>query len=181
LPVSGHPRRSVVVSVLWAVVSSLFVLGVYFLIGRFAHDGWSVGITLVVGAGLFAFSLTRQFRQILSSDQPELRAVQALGVIVAIFLVVFAATYLSFPQGSFSESLDATSALYVAIATLTTVGYGDITPISDSARIVVSLQMILDLVLIGVIVRSVISAARSTAEQRRATPETGFEDGESID
>ena len=41
-----------------------------------------------------------------------------------------------------------------------TVGFGDITPRTDSGRILVSLQMLLDLVIIGAVVRILINAAK---------------------
>jgi voltage-gated potassium channel len=61
---------------------------------------------------------------------------------------------------SFSEPLDHTRALYFTITVLSTVGFGDITPRTDPTRIMVSIQMLLDLVLIGVVVRVIFSAAR---------------------
>jgi hypothetical protein len=42
-----------------------------------------------------------------------------------------------------------------------TVGFGDITPESNGARIVISTQMLLDLVVIGAVVRLLVSAAKS--------------------
>jgi voltage-gated potassium channel len=51
-------------------------------------------------------------------------------------------------------------ALYFTMATFATVGYGDITPVSEPARFVTLLQMIGGLVLIGVVARVLIGAAR---------------------
>jgi voltage-gated potassium channel len=46
------------------------------------------------------------------------------------------------------------------LAVFSTVGFGDITPGTDLARIMVSVQMLLDLVIIGVVVRLLLNAAR---------------------
>ena len=59
------------------------------------------------------------------------------------------------------EPLDHTGALYFAITIFSTVGFGDITPKTDLARIVASVQMLLDLVLLGTLVRLLVTAARS--------------------
>jgi hypothetical protein len=47
-----------------------------------------------------------------------------------------------------------------------TVGFGDITPRTDPARLVVSTQMLLDLAIIGVVVRMIFTAARSRIAPR---------------
>ena len=78
--------------------------------------------------------------------------------------MVFAIVYLSLSQSSathFSEPLDHTGALYLVITVFSTVGFGDITPESDGARIVVSIQMLLDLVVLGAVVRLLVNVAKS--------------------
>jgi hypothetical protein len=73
---------------------------------------------------------------------------------------------------NFSESLDHTGALYLAITVFSTVGFGDITPQSDLARIATSIQMLLDLVVIGAVVRLLTTAAK-TGLGGPATPDDG--------
>ena len=50
--------------------------------------------------------------------------------------------------------------MYFTITVFSTVGFGDITPRTDSWRILVSIQMLLDLVIIGAVVRILINAAK---------------------
>ena len=79
-----------------------------------------------------------------------------------MFLLVFAILYLSLSQAAtthFSQPLNHTGALYLTITVFSTVGFGDITPKGDLARIVVSIQMLLDLVVIGAVVRLIATAA----------------------
>jgi hypothetical protein len=52
------------------------------------------------------------------------------------------------------------------VTTLSTVGFGDITASSDAARIVVTVQMIFDIVFIGFAVRVLTSVARRRAGGR---------------
>lgn len=154
-------RREVVLTFVWTVLSAALVIAAYFLIGFAGDTLWTVVGTLVVGGVLFVLSLTRQFRRVVTAELPGLRAFRALGITVALFLVIFAGAYLSFPPGSFSRELNHISALYFAITVLSTVGFGDITPETDPARVVVSTQMLLGLVLIGVVVRAFLAAAQS--------------------
>ena len=92
-----------------------------------------------------------------------MRAAVALGVVIPLFFVLFATTYLSMSDASgttFTQGLDHTRALYFTITIFSTVGFGDITPANDPARLVVSAQMILDLILIGGVVRILVGAAK---------------------
>jgi hypothetical protein len=113
---------------------------------------------------LVAAVLVWQIRRISTAELPELRAVEALGIIIAVFLVGFSIIYLSMSHSSvrtFTQSLDHTRALYFTISVFSTVGFGDITPRTDTARLIVAAQMLIDLAIIGVVVRLIFNAARS--------------------
>ena len=60
-----------------------------------------------------------------------------------------------------------TRALYFAVTIFSTVGFGDITPKTDLARIIVSIQMLLDLVIIGAVVRLLLTAAQAGLARAR--------------
>jgi hypothetical protein len=101
--------------------------------------------------------------RILNSDLPGLRAVEALAVILILLTVVFAATYLSVVHESphsFNQTLTHNSALYFTITVLCTVGFGDIVPVTDLARMMVSVQMIVDLVFVAAVVRVFFTAVK---------------------
>ena len=113
-----------------------------------------------------------QIGRINSAELPELRAVEALGIVIALFLVLFSAIYLSLSHGdkfTFTQDLDHAKALYFTITIFSTVGFGDITPQTDAARLIVSAEMLLDLAIIGVVVRLLLNVAKSRiARHRRA-------------
>jgi voltage-gated potassium channel len=93
-----------------------------------------------------------------------------LGTSVPLFLVVFSTTHYlinGLRPGSYSEQLTRLDALYYTMTTFATVGFGDITPVSDAARLVTLLQMIDGLILIGVVARVLIGAARLRQQDRR--------------
>jgi voltage-gated potassium channel len=119
---------------------------------------------LTVGLVLLACFISWQTTRVARSELPELRAAQALGAVLPLFLVVFASLYLSYSYVSpfsFSERLDHTRALYFTITVFSTVGFGDIVPRTDPARIIVSFQMLLDLVIIGAVVRVILNAVKT--------------------
>jgi len=77
--------------------------------------------------------------------------------------VAFAAGYLSLSNADvthFSEPIDHNGSLYLTVTIFSTVGFGDITPEGGLARMVVSVQMLLDLVIIGAVVRVLTTAAK---------------------
>jgi hypothetical protein len=157
-------RRVLVRSSLSVTAAWVVIIGVYYALP--VGNGLGLGTSLRLTAGLtfFAVAVAWQAKRIVGSDLPEVRAVQALAVIVPLFLVIFAVIYLSIAHSStssFSESLDHTRALYFTVTVFSTVGFGDITPKTDFARIIVSVQMLLDLVIIGAVVRLLINAAKA--------------------
>jgi voltage-gated potassium channel len=156
-------RRKLVGVLVSAVATWVLLFGTYYLL---PFDDVTTGeavLRIVVGVIAFLALLVWQVRRVRASTTPGLRAVQALGGAVALFIFTFAVGYLSLSHaspGRFSEALDHTGALYLTVTILATVGFGDITPKDDLARILVSLQMILDLIVIGTVVRALATAAR---------------------
>jgi MFS family permease len=67
---------------------------------------------------------------------------------VASCVLAFSSAYLSLSQkdnNSFSEVLTQVSSVYFSLVTFATVGYGDIAPESSSARILVSIEIIVSM------------------------------------
>lgn len=57
-------------------------------------------------------------------------------------------------------------ALYFTMTVFSTVGFGDITPVSEPARLLITGQMAVDLVLIGVAARVLVGAVQEGVRQR---------------
>src|SRR5262245_45240719 len=152
----GERRRAALRAVITVALAWMVLVGLYYVVPAGHVSDASAVVRLGTGIALFAAVLAWQARQIVRAELPELRAVQAL--------VVFAVIYLSLSHASasaFSQHLDHTSALYFTVTVFSTVGFGDITPATDLARIMVSIRMPLDLVLIGAVVRLLLRAART--------------------
>ncbi len=144
----------------------MVIFGAYYVLPISRESELRAVVRLAADIALIASVFLWQIRRISRAELPELRAIEALGIIVALFLVLFSGVYLALSRntGAFTQSLDQTRALYFTISVFSTVGFGDITPRTDTARLIVSAQMLLDLVVIGAVVRLIFSAARSRVE-----------------
>jgi len=101
------------------------------------------------------------------------QAVEALAVAVPLFLLLFAAGYylMSYASPSaFTEPMDRTDAIYFTVTVFATVGFGDIAPVTESARVVVTLQMVGDLLVLGVLLQAIVGAVKLGRARRRNAP-----------
>lgn len=143
------------------LLAVLALLAWYFgapLQGRAATEVELGGLLLV------AILIGWQVRVVLRSPYPLLRAVEALALSLPLLIVVFACSYFVMSRdrpGTFSEPLTRVDAMYFALTVFTTVGFGDITARAQEARIVVMVQMLADLIYIGLVVRVLAGAVRT--------------------
>jgi voltage-gated potassium channel len=154
-------RHAVLASLLRVLLTSTGLLALYVALPL--DRGFSAGTVLALGLGVLGIGLlvALQVRSILRSPHPALRAVEAIAFLLPLFLLLFAATYVvlsaSDPR-AFTEPLNRLDCVYFVITVFATVGFGDISPVSDPARMLVSVQMIGDLVLIGLVLRVFVTA-----------------------
>ncbi len=102
-------------------------------------------------------------RAILRAQYPGIRAVQSLAVITPLFLLLFAATYFILgvdDPATFTEHLSRSDAIYLTVTIFATVGFGDITAQTEAARLVVTTQMLLDLVVLGFGIQVIFGAVK---------------------
>jgi voltage-gated potassium channel len=173
-------RRAVFRCGATVVLCWVFLIGAFYVLPFDHESGLRAGVRLGVDVALIGSVFAWQIRRISVAALPELRAVEALGIVIALFLALFSGIYLAMSHESphtFSRALDHTQALYFTISVFSTVGFGDITPRTDTARLVVSAQMLLDLAIIGAVVRLIFNAARSritpsAAAATQASPPT---------
>ena len=119
-----------------------------------------LAILLLVLCGALAW----QIRAVTRSGYPGLRAAEAVSVSVPALVLGFAFAYLRIADtdpAAFSEALTRLDAAYFATTVFSTVGFGDITPRSDTARVAVTVQMVVNLIVVGVIVRVLFGAVQN--------------------
>jgi voltage-gated potassium channel len=148
-------------AVLRAVGTTVALLAIYYLLPLDHYSTWVAATTLVAGLILLVILIGFQIRSIIRSPFPGLRAVEALGTSVPLFLLLFASTYLvmaAISAGSFGQPLTHADALYFTVTVFATVGFGDIVPKTETARLVVTGQMAADLVIIGIGAKVILGA-----------------------
>ncbi|HEY6531554.1 MAG TPA: potassium channel family protein [Acidimicrobiales bacterium] len=167
-----HRRRRLVVwAIVRVVVMTAFVVAAYFAAPVGQDADFTGLIVLIVGGAGFVGALVFQVRRILDSPAPQLRAAEAIATTGVIVIVVFAFTYVCMSvsnSAAFSEPVTKVNGLYFTVTVLATVGFGDITPTTETSRLVVTGQMLLNLLIVGVVVRIIIGASRIGVERRRS-------------
>jgi len=156
-------RRLIATTVLRTAATVALILVGYALAPAEPVTGVDAYFRLAIVLAIIAVVVVLQIQAILSANVPEVRALEAVIVAVALFVALFALFYLGLSKAdpaNFNEPLDRVSAMYFTVTVLATVGFGDISPRTDTARLVVTAQMLLDLALIAIVVRVFFSAAR---------------------
>jgi hypothetical protein len=165
-------RSEVAVTAAVACGCAAVLIAGYYLLPVVPRPHSAVWWRLTIGTVLFVAVLSHEVTSILRHNEPMRRAVIALAVLIPLFVIVFAWIYLTMSRSDpahFGGSLSRTEALYFTVTVLSTVGFGDIHPQTDPARLATTVQMVADLVLLAVVVRLIIGVA--SREERRRVPE----------
>ena len=159
----GRRRRLLAAAIGGTVITVVVLVVGYHLIRFDRGDTWQIGLVAVVALVLLFAGVVLELRAVKVAEFPTLRAVQSLTVSLVVVWLSFAGVYMILSNndsGAFDEVLDHTGAVYFSLTTLTTIGYGDIVPLSHAARNVVMLQMVIDVLIIGVYVKLVTTTVR---------------------
>ena len=144
------------------IVGTVAVLVVLYYLLPLDHSSTGTAVTiLVIGLAVFIALVTLQTRAIIRSPFPGLRAIEALATSVPLFLLLFASTYVVMAKmsaGNFDARLTHTDGLYFTVTVFSTVGFGDITAKTQAARLVVTGQIIADLVILGLAIKIILGA-----------------------
>src|SRR5215470_2845276 len=170
------PVLRVVRSMLRAAGSTAALVVIYYLL-PLDHASTALAVTiLTIGLVALIGLVAYQVRSIVRSKFPLLRGVEALATSIPFFLLLFSATYIvlaTISAGNFSQPLNRTDAIYFTVTTFATVGFGDITAKTDLARMVVTGQMLADLVVLGLGARVLLSAVQRGRQRPSADTGTG--------
>lgn len=171
------PKRLLVLSTVRSVATVLLYLVAYFALPWKTFDDWA-GLAIVL-AFLAVALLTAvwQIGQIMRSPTPAVQAIQALAIIAPIYLLAFSLGYFMLSANDpsqFNEPLSRMSSLYFTISVFATVGFGDITASVDLSRAVVTVQMVLNLIVVGVGIKIILAAVKWGRDLKKApTPPAG--------
>ena len=141
----------------------------YFLIPTKPTAGGSDVPLLILELVVFAVIVLCELLAIVKAGHPVLRALEAGVALIPLFLLIFARIYLANSQSNpeaFTRPLDSTTALYFTVTVFATVGFGDIVAQTNGMRLLVTIQMLLNLIVLGLVVRLLVSAARHGVAHR---------------
>ncbi len=162
--------------IFWATLRSVLIAAVlvvlYYVLPLDRPWDSDTAVRLLIGLLVVAGVIAWGVKIIAGSRYPGVRAAEALGLLLPFFLLLFASTYFVMERNSaasFTEPMTRTDALYFTVTVFTTVGFGDISPKSETARVVLMVQMFADLALLGTGVRVLFGAVQRGRERRSQT------------
>jgi len=114
---------------------------------------------------LVRFQVRRQLR---AGREPSVRVQSVIGLLSPIIVFFSIAYYLLaiHSEAEFVGIQTRTDALYFTVVTLGTVGFGDVHPVGQAARVVTMVQILFDLAVIGVLVAVATQRMKERAELR---------------
>jgi uncharacterized transporter YbjL len=123
-------------------------------------------VCYVLGLGLVVIVVGRQMRRHLASRDDDIRVdTLALAIVMAVLLFALAYFALSTAQsGEFSGLTTRVDALYYSLTVATTTGFGDVSAQSQLARVVVSAQLVFNMLIIA----TAVPLLTRTVKARRA-------------
>ncbi|MGY4857289.1 potassium channel family protein [Cryobacterium sp. AP23] len=165
-------RRLIARGLLRALVSTTVLVALYFVLPLAVIAAiplvvwWVVALLVLVGVSAW------QLRAITRSAHPTVRAIVALAVTAPLYLLLFATTYVLMSNADSetftSGALTRLDALYFTVTVFATVGFGDISPASQDARLVVMIQMILNLLVLGAGIKVFVGAVQRRRRDQQA-------------
>jgi len=160
-------RRLIGLGLLRALATTTVLVALYYLLPLDHLNNVPVVLVawLVILTGVVVF----QLRAVIQARYPTVRAIEALATTLPLFLLLFASLYFTMananPANFNAHPLTRTDTLYFTVTVFSTVGFGDISAASQSARLVVTAQMLLDLLALGLVVRAFVTAVQRARQQ----------------
>jgi voltage-gated potassium channel len=155
-----------------SIVTGLVV--VVLTVTSFSDDRIIAGLSLVVIAVLLGGGPGVLVRRIF--EQPVIRAAHVLAAVVAyaqialFFSYLFGALELLIDTPFFNqEGYGSFAFLYFSVVTITTLGYGDLTPATDIGRSMVMIETVLGQIFLVVLVARLVSVLGVEATHRRSS------------
>lgn len=177
LQVPPHLRRRVTLSLVGAVAMSFllaFAMAVLYALAPEEVEAWSpIHFVLygVVASAVFIALLIAAVSRLAKTKHPLVTGIAFVVLLSTTLVLAYAWLYVSlsnYDPTTFTEPLTKASSVYFTVTVLSTVGFGDITPVGDTARMVVTSQMILGFTVITIAIRTVLSTTQTAIRHKHA-------------
>lgn len=160
-------RWPVAASVARILVTTGVLVALYVLMPLEAPANGSAAVRLGLSVLLLVVVVSWQIVIVARSPYPRLRAVEAVSISFPLLIFLFASTYYAMDQAipeSFNEPISRIDAIYLTVTIFSTVGFGDLVATTEPARVAVTIQMIVNMALIGVVAKVLLG----TVQHRQA-------------
>lgn len=161
-------RRFPVLRLVEALAVTAAGLVVYLTLPLPEENAVSQAILLVLALGAVVAVAGWAVQRAWTREQVGAR-LRLLALVLYVAMIVFALAYASMaandPQ-AFSQPLDRVDALYFTATVLATVGFGDITAVTQPARLLVTFQMVFNVLVVSTALGLIVNAPRQAQEQR---------------
>jgi hypothetical protein len=168
----GDQPRIVVRGIVGTILYVIAVIAAFFAMPPKDLDigsVWEALVLLALAIVLLVLLYVVSLRRIGRSQYPMLRALIIIIVFLVSYVLLMAYVYLSL-EGRFPGQVPGVSthidALYFTVTVLTTVGFGDITPVGQAAKAVVTVQMVFTVVVLGALLRAAATVGRQERDRR---------------
>jgi len=130
---------------------------------------------LLIGLSALVWVTVRQLRVMgkYQAGDPSVR-LDVLALVILVVVPLFALGYYALEQADsdqFAQMKTKTDSLYFTMSTLGTVGFGDVHAAGQLARILVTIQIVFDLVFVAALVSVLTTQFRARAAGRRSSAE----------
>ena len=160
-------RRLIGLGLLRALATTTVLVALYYLLPL--EHLKNVAVVLVASLVILTAVTVIQLQTVIKARYPTARAIEALATTLPLFLLLFASLYFTMananPANFNTHPLNRTDTLYFTVTVFSTVGFGDISAASQSARLLVTAQMLLDLLALGLVVRAFVTAVQRARRQ----------------
>ena len=172
---AAQRRRRLIRGVLRSVAVTVLLVALYYVAPLDRLASVPLWLTLTVGLLVLGTVATLQVKAVTRSRHPAVRAVEALAATAPLLLLFFAATYFVMAEAdvdNFSTgTLPRTDSIYFTVTVFATVGFGDISATSQAARVLVTIQMLLNLLVLGLGIRVYTGAVEAGRQRTTGGPE----------
>ena len=131
------------------------------------NRAWGVVVGLAAMTAVIPL-LVRRIRAVLATDKPVAEAIAALIMTSTLIVVGSASAYFSLESsrpGQFRGLETKLDAAYFAVVVMSTIGFGDIAPTGQAARLLTTLHIVVTVSLVGAAVRLLGWAARQRLDR----------------
>jgi voltage-gated potassium channel len=157
-----------------SLLSLVLLLAIYYAIPQGVFSSTESAVLsilfLVGGGGLLSALIMGQIQRQLRPGADALVELQSLLLLAYLGVIVFALGYFYLARSTdqFSGLETKTDGLYFTVSTLGTVGFGDIHPVGQAARAIVTAQIVFNLVFLGALARLLTGQLQMRVAARRA-------------